>query len=97
MKAILITYNQTLTEKVDYMLARLGIKGYTMFHETTGAGTNTGTPHLGTHTWPEINNAVFTVVDDDMVDRVFVMIKKMDGINETVGIRAFVWEIQQTY
>ncbi len=30
MKAVLITYNQALTEKVEYMLDFLNIKGFTM-------------------------------------------------------------------
>lgn len=96
MKAVMITYNQALTEKVEYMLNKLGIKGYTLFQEVLGRGSNTGVPHLGTHTWPEINNALLTVVEDEKVDELFTMIKKIDSINEDVGIRAFVWDVLRT-
>lgn len=78
------------------MLTKLGIKGYTQINEVLGCGSKDGVPHHGTHTWPEINNALFTIVEDDMVDKVFNMIKMIDNINETVGIRAFVWDVTAT-
>jgi nitrogen regulatory protein PII len=96
MKAIFITYNQALTEKVEYMLEKLGIRGFTQFPNILGTGSKTGEPRMGTHTWPEINSATMSVVDDDMVDTVLDKIQKMDAINFEVGIRAFVWNIEKT-
>jgi nitrogen regulatory protein PII len=96
MKAIMIIYNQALTEKVEYMLEKLNIRGFTQIPTVLGTGTSEGTPHMGTHTWPEINTAVITIVDDSMVDMVLEKVKKMDTINLEVGIRAFVWNIEKT-
>ncbi|MFO7723472.1 MAG: P-II family nitrogen regulator [Bacteroidales bacterium] len=96
MKAIMIIYNQALTEKVEYMLEKLAIKGYTQWPLVTGVGTNTGEPRLGTHTWPEVNSATLTIVEDNMVDAVLEKVKKMDDINNEVGVRAFVWNIEKT-
>jgi nitrogen regulatory protein PII len=96
MKAIMIIYNQANTEKIEYMLDKLGIKGYTLWENVQGRGTNTGVPHLGTHAWPEINKSVMTVVEDNLVDKVLDTVKKIDAINEEVGIRAFVWDILKT-
>jgi nitrogen regulatory protein PII len=95
MKAILITYNQALTEKVEYMLEKLNIRGYTQFPTVYGTGSKSGEPRMGTHTWPEINSATITVVEDDMVDTVLEKVKKMDAINFEVGIRAFVWNVEK--
>jgi len=89
----MIIYNQAHTEKVEYMLDRLGIKGYSLWENVQGRGSNTGVPHLGTHTWPEINKRLLTVVEDDQVDLGLVKIKKIDAINDEVGIRAFEWDI----
>ena len=97
MKAIMIVYNQTLSEKVEYIFTSLGLRGYTQFNDTFGCGSNTGTPRLGTHSWPELNNVIITIVDDEMVDRVFKMIEKIDNLNEEVGIRAFVWTVERSY
>jgi nitrogen regulatory protein PII len=96
MKAIMIIYNQANTEKVEYMLDKLGINGYSLWENVQGRGTSTGVPHLGTHAWPEINKSVLTVVDEDKVDKVLETVKKIDAINEEVGIRAFVWDVLKT-
>jgi nitrogen regulatory protein PII len=96
MKAIMIIYNQAHSEKIEYLLDKLGIKGYTLWENVQGRGTSSGDPHLGTHTWPEINKSVLTVVEDNIVDTVLNSVKKIDAINDQVGIRAFVWEIWKT-
>ena len=93
MKSIFIVYNQAHTEKVEYILNTFKIDGYTQWTNMKGRGGRGGVPHLGTHTWPEINSATLTVVDDDQVDAVLDAIKKMDDVNTDVGVRAFVWDI----
>lgn len=96
MKAVMIIYNQAHTEKVEYVIDKLGIKGYSLWEQVQGRGSDTGLPHLGTHTWPEINKILLTVVEDDMVDDLLKKVKKIDSVNEEVGIRAFVWDILKT-
>jgi nitrogen regulatory protein PII len=93
MKAIMIIYNQAHTEKVEYLLDKLGIKGYSLWENVQGRGTSTGVPHLGTHAWPEINKSVLTIVDDELVETVLEKVKKIDAVNEDVGLRAFVWDV----
>ena len=96
MKAIMIIYNQAHSEKIEYLLDKLGIKGYSLWENVQGRGTSSGVPHLGTHAWPEINKSVLTIVEDNIVDTVLDKVKKIDAINEDVGIRAFVWDILKT-
>jgi nitrogen regulatory protein PII len=96
MKAVMIIYNQAHTEKVEYMLDKLGVKGYSLWENVQGRGTSTGVPHLGTHAWPEINKSLLTIVEDDMVDTLLDKVKRIDSVNEEVGIRAFVWDILKT-
>ncbi len=93
MKAIMIIYNQAHTEKVEFLLDKLGIKGYSLWENVQGRGSETGVPHLGTHAWPEINKSVLTIVEDELVDKVLNNIKRIDAVNEEVGIRAFVWDV----
>jgi nitrogen regulatory protein PII len=96
MKAVMIIYNQAHTERVEFLLDKLGIKGYSLWENVQGTGSYTGVPHLGTHAWPEINKSLLTIVDDDLVDTILDKVKKIDGVNEEVGIRAFVWDIIKT-
>lgn len=95
MKAVMIIYNLALTEKVEFTLEHFGIRGYTQWENVEGVGSVSGVPHLGTHTWPEINGVVLTFVDEQKVAPLLEAVKRIDEINEEVGIRAFVWEIQQ--
>lgn len=59
-KAVFITYNQALTERVAFLLDQLQIKGFTQWPLVNGAGTETGEPRMGSHTWPEMNSATIT-------------------------------------
>jgi nitrogen regulatory protein PII len=96
MKAIFIAYNQALTEKVEFMLDHLNIRGFSMFPIVYGRGSETGEPRMGTHTWPETNSGILTIVDDSSVEKLLEMIRKLDNINTDVGIRAFVWDVEKT-
>ena len=94
MKSVLIIFNQANTERVEYMLDTLHITGFTFFEEVQGRGTNGGEPRRGTHTWPEMNSAVMTVVEDEQVPTLLETVQKLDARNPEVGVRAFVWNIE---
>ena len=91
----MIVFNQANTERVEYMLDMLEIRGFSFWENVQGRGHENGDPHRGTHTWPEMNNAVMTVVDDSKVPPLLEAVQKLDRRNEEVGIRAFVWTIDQ--
>lgn len=96
MKSVFIIFNQANTERVEYMLDRLEIRGFTFFENVQGRGTNGGEPRRGTHTWPEMNSAVITVVEDNQVDELLKAVRRLDNRNKEIGVRAFVWSIEQT-
>ena len=91
----MIVFNQANTERVEYMLDKLEIRGFTFWENVQGRGTVDGDPHRGTHTWPELNNAVLCVVDDDKVEPLLTTVRKLDLRNKEVGVKAFVWAIEQ--
>jgi nitrogen regulatory protein PII len=94
MKAVLITYNQSLTDEVQEILDELSIRGFTQLTDIKGRGTVDGDPHEGTHTWPELNNGHLTVIGDEKVP---VLLEKLQSLNKEVekqGLRAFVWNIE---
>ncbi|WP_430810166.1 MULTISPECIES: PG0541 family transporter-associated protein [unclassified Carboxylicivirga] len=95
MKSVFIVYNQANTERVEYMLDHLQIRGFTMWDEVKGRGSNSGEPRMGTHTWPEMNSAVMAIVEDSKVEVLLDAVKKLDNINHEVGVKAFVWDILQ--
>ena len=95
MKSVFIVFNQANTERVEFMLDELKISGFTLFEQVQGRGTNTGEPRRGTHTWPEMNSAVMVVVEDDKVPELLDTVRKLDNRNKQVGVKAFVWNIEQ--
>lgn len=97
MKSVFITYNQALTERLAYIFDQLKITGYTKFPLVFGRGTNGGEPRMASHAWPEMNSAVLTVVEDDVVPVLLKYVEKLDEVNKANGIRAFVWNIEQQY
>ena len=96
MKSVMIIFNQANTERVEFMLDELKISGFTFFEQVQGRGTNGGEPRRGTHTWPEMNSVVMTVIDDDKVPELLMSVQKLDLRNKEVGVRAFVWNIEAT-
>ena len=91
MKAIFISYNQTLTERVMFIFEKHNIKGYTKWGTVQGSGSNGGVPHLGSHAWPELNAAIITVVEDDKAEALLLSLRKLNEKNTEQGLRAFVW------
>jgi nitrogen regulatory protein PII len=91
----MIIYNQAHTERVEYILDSLQIRGYTRWDDVRGRGSETGVPHLGTHTWPEMNTALLAIINEDKVDPLFEKIKRLDQINTEIGVKAVVWSVDQ--
>ncbi len=95
MKSVFIVYNQANTERIEYILDKLEIRGFTMWEDVKGRGSVNGEPRLGSHTWPEMNSAIMVIVDEIKVDPLLDAVRKLDAINKEVGIKAFVWDIMQ--
>jgi nitrogen regulatory protein PII len=96
MKSVFIVFNQSNTDRVEFMLDELKVTGFTFFEQVQGRGTNTGEPRRGTHTWPEMNSAMMCIVQDEQVEGLLAAVRKLDKRAAEVGVRAFVWNIEQT-
>lgn len=95
MKAIFIAYNQGFGKEITEILEAHGQKGYTQWIDIQGRGSETGIPHLGDHAWPEQNYAALTIVPDDKVDGILKDLRAKDESFKALGLRAFVWTIDQ--
>ncbi len=95
MKAVMILLDQAHYSQITRDLSKLNIRGFTSWKEVYGQGSNTGEPHFGTHAWPSVNNAILTVVDDDRVTSLMNYLKELDREYNNLGLRAFVWSIEE--
>ncbi len=94
MKAVMIISDQAHYDEIVGNLSRLNIRGFTSWREVLGRGSKTGEPHYGTHAWPSINSAIFTVVEDNRVAPLLKFLKNLDAEAENLGLRAFVWNVE---
>ena len=62
MKALFISYNQALTDRINKMLDLHGVRGFTRWGLTEGRGSIDGEPHYGTHAWPSMNTSILAIV-----------------------------------
>ncbi|MCQ2167138.1 MAG: hypothetical protein MJY69_00510 [Bacteroidales bacterium] len=97
MKAVFISYNQAYNEEIVDVLEANRQRGFTRWEEIQGRGGFNGKPHMGTHGWPEMNNAVLAMVKDDKVEKILADLKEKDENAPDLGLRAFVWNIEMFY
>lgn len=97
MKGIFIAYDQAYNMEIADAMQEIGVRGFTMWQDIAGRGSETGEPHLGNHAWPTMNNAILTFVPDDKVDDILAMVRAKDEETPALGLRAFVWDIEKSY
>jgi nitrogen regulatory protein PII len=95
MKSIFITFDQAYYDQILSVLRGNNVRGFTSWEEVQGRGSKTGEPHLGTHAWPSLNSAMITIVDDEKVKNILKDLKALDATSELMGLRAFVWNIEE--
>ena len=97
MKGIFLAYDQAYNMEIADAMEEIGVRGFTMWQDIAGRGSETGEPHLGNHAWPTMNNAILTFVPDDKVDDILAMVRAKDEETPALGLRAFVWNIEKSY
>lgn len=95
MKAVMITYDQAHHDAIVTILERSNCRGYTAWPEVTGRGTQTGDPHLGSHAWPTMNAAIYTVVTDERLDALLGRLAELDAERPLLGLHAYAWNIEK--
>lgn len=94
MKALFISYNQALTERVMKILDDNGARGFTKWALTEGRGSFDGEPHYGNHAWPSMNASILTILDEPKVNDIMDALRQLDAVTKMQGLRAFVWNIE---
>ena len=96
MKTVFIAYDQAHHDDVIEALNETSARGYTLLEQAGGRGSKGGEPHLGSHAWPSMNSAIFTTVKDEQVEPLLKRLKRLDEDNPMLGLRAFVWNVEQS-
>ena len=92
----MITFDQAFYERIIKTLDRLNCRGFSYFQQVQGRGSKTGEPHYGSHAWPSMCSAIITMVEDHRVDSLLARLKELDEYRPKLGLRAFVWSVEQS-
>ncbi len=94
MKSIFIAFDQAYYEQIQAILKSHNVRGFTGWEHVQGRGSTKGIPHLGTHAWPSLNSAFITIVEEQKVKPILEDLRALDLTSELMGLRAFVWNIE---
>ena len=93
MKAVFITYGQSLDDAIIELIDKLEIRGFSRWEETFGRGA-TGEPHYGTHAWPAKNSTILSIVDDEKAAQLMDELRALNVEVGEQGLNAFVWSVE---
>lgn len=96
MKSIFIAYDQAHHQDIITALDRLNCRGFTCLGTVQGRGSRNGEPHYGTHAWPSLAQAIITVVEDHRAEAVMQKLRELDEAKPRLGLRAFLWTVEQS-
>lgn len=92
----MITFDQAHYETIVTTLEKLSCRGFTSFDQVKGRGSKTGEPHYGSHAWPSMAEAIFTVVEDSRLTPVMKALRALDESAPRLGLRAFAWPVSDS-
>jgi len=95
MKAVFISYGQSLDDSIMELLDKLGIRGFSRWGETYGRGSVSGEPHYGTHAWPTKNCTIIVIVEDEKASLLLQRLRALNKQAESLGLNAFVWNVEE--
>ena len=95
MKSVFIAFDQAHKDAVMNVLDHLNCRGFSFIEQLQGRGSRTGEPHYGSHARASMNSGIITIVEDKTVEPLLKALKEVDESAEMLGLRAFVWNIEQ--
>ena len=78
------------------LLDRHNCRGFSYWQQVQGRGSVKGEPHYGSHAWPSMCSAIIAVGDEAKVAPLLDALHALDVETPQLGLRAFVWNIEQT-
>ncbi|GAI12059.1 unnamed protein product [marine sediment metagenome] len=94
MKMFMIAYNSAIESEVMEILEKYSIESYTKWTQVQGKGKMSGT-HLGTNIWPGENSVLFCAIEGEKTENLIKLIKEHRKKSGNLGIKAFVWNLEE--
>lgn len=90
----MIIFNQALSEDIVALFDELDIRGFTKMNDLQGRGSKDGEPKMGTHTWPALNNSIYTFVQDDEAEKMISALNRINNDSPEQGLKAYSWDVE---
>lgn len=96
LKGVFVSYNQAYHPLILKILSKQSLRGYSSWEGVQGQGSRGGEPHLGSHAWPTMNQAMMVFIPTDRVRGLLNALRELDEQTPEQGLRAFVWSVEET-
>ena len=94
-KLIIIIYNEAIESEVMDVLKNCGLENFTKIVGVFGRGSSSGA-HFGNDIWPGRNNILFVACDEEKCKKLILCIRELRNKLKKEGIKAFVWNLEET-
>ena len=94
MKMFFVVYAEACDEQVTNAFKDNGFRSYTKMHGATGEGEESE-PKLGTHFWPGRNNTLLFAVQDEDIERLVELVRRLKVEQPRAGVRAFTLPLEE--
>jgi hypothetical protein len=84
---VLVFYDRAFDENIMEALSGLGVKEFSKWPDTLGAGTHE--PHLGDQVWPGLNNTLAVVTEEAVKEEIFRAVRRLQRDYPVIALRAF--------
>jgi hypothetical protein len=84
---VLVFYDRAFDENIMEALSGLGVKDFSKWQDTLGAGTHE--PHLGDTVWPGLNNTIAAVIEEEKKEAIFRAVRMLQRDYPVIALRAF--------
>jgi len=85
---LIVVYNNILDTAVRDLLEEMGVCGFTELDGIKGKGCRTGY-HLGTPVYPDLNNMLFIIEDDEKINGLAARLEAMREEFPEEGLKVF--------
>jgi nitrogen regulatory protein PII len=95
LKMVMLVYNEALESEVMDVLKNCGLESFTKIPGVFGKGSSSGA-HFGNDIWPGRNNILFVASDEEKCKKLIFYIRELRRKLKKEGIKAFVWNLEET-
>ncbi len=93
-RMLIVVYNNIFDNAIYDILDKMNVCGFTEINDVKGRGCQTGF-HLGTPVYPDLNNMLFIIEEDEKIRELAGKLKAMNEEFPEEGIKLFTVPVEE--